>query len=145
MGLDMFLFAKKFFFDRNTEEYKHLSSDIIGMRDFELNEIRFEICYWRKANQIHRWFVDNVQDGEDECKEYYVSKEQLRELLSLCKQVLENKEQAEELLPCLSGFFFGENAYDEYYYEEIERTIEIINKAINGVEDSYEFYYQASW
>lgn len=27
-----------------------------------------EIGYWRKANHIHKWFVDCVQDGEDDCE-----------------------------------------------------------------------------
>ena len=26
-----------------------------------------QVGYWRKANQIHNWFVENVQDGEDDC------------------------------------------------------------------------------
>lgn len=47
------------------------------------------VGYWRKANQIHKWFVDNVQKGKDDCGEYEVNYEQLSELLSLCKQVKE--------------------------------------------------------
>jgi len=47
-----------------------------------------EVAYWRKANQIHKWFVDNVQDGEDDCKEYYVSHEQLKQLLEIVNIVL---------------------------------------------------------
>ena len=43
--------------------------------------------YWRKANQIHKWFVDHCQDGIDDCREAYVSDEQLEELLNLCKKV----------------------------------------------------------
>ena len=31
-----------------------------------------EAGYWRKANAIHRWFVENVQDGKDDCGEYFV-------------------------------------------------------------------------
>ena len=29
-----------------------------------------EVCvaYWRKANAIHSWFVENCQDGVDECQ-----------------------------------------------------------------------------
>ena len=46
-----------------------------------------DIAYWRKANQIHKWFVENVQDGNDDCKEYYVSKERLHELVDICKKV----------------------------------------------------------
>lgn len=46
-----------------------------------------EIGYWRKANAIHKWFVDNVQDGEDDCGYYEVNKEQLEELLNICKLI----------------------------------------------------------
>lgn len=46
-----------------------------------------EVGYWRKANAIHKWFVDNVQDGVDNCERYEVSKEQAQELLDLCKEV----------------------------------------------------------
>lgn len=59
----------------------------------ELNE---EIGYWRKANQIHNWFVKNVQNGIDDC-EYHseVTKELLKELLATCQVVLNNCELVE--------------------------------------------------
>lgn len=47
-----------------------------------------EVAYWRKANQVHSWFVANVQDGVDNCGNYYVSHEKLQELVDLCKTVL---------------------------------------------------------
>lgn len=47
-----------------------------------------EVAYWRKANQIHNWFVKNVQDGNDDCGEYEVSRQKLQELLSICRDVL---------------------------------------------------------
>ena len=47
-----------------------------------------DAAYWRKANQIHRWFVENVQDGIDECQESDVSLGQLIELRDACKKVL---------------------------------------------------------
>lgn len=47
-----------------------------------------DIGYWRKANQIHNWFVKNVQNGVDNCEYYIVSKEQLGDLLSTCQKVL---------------------------------------------------------
>lgn len=48
-----------------------------------------EVGYWRKANHIHSWFVENVQDGDDDC-EYHneVTKEKLKELLDICEEVL---------------------------------------------------------
>lgn len=48
-----------------------------------------EIGYWRKANHIHKWFVENVQNGVDDCGFYAVSKDKLLELHKLCKEILE--------------------------------------------------------
>ena len=47
-----------------------------------------EVGYWRKANAIHRWFVENVQDDQDDCKEYWINREKLRELLDIVDKVL---------------------------------------------------------
>lgn len=52
--------------------------------------LREEIGYWRKANHIHKWFVDNVQKGEDDCREYIVERNQLGDLLHTVKDVLEH-------------------------------------------------------
>lgn len=47
------------------------------------------VGYWRKANQIHNWFVQNVQGGVDECDEYEVTKNQLLMLRNACAAVIE--------------------------------------------------------
>jgi hypothetical protein len=47
-----------------------------------------EVAYWRKANAIHRWFVGNVQDGNDDCRGYRVSRDQLSRLREDCGRVL---------------------------------------------------------
>ena len=48
-----------------------------------------QVGYWRKANQIHNWFVEHVQDGEDDCCYHHeVTKEVLEELLDTCEVVL---------------------------------------------------------
>ena len=46
-----------------------------------------EVGYWRKANAIHRWFVENVQNDIDDCDRYEVDKEQLEALLSICLEI----------------------------------------------------------
>jgi len=53
--------------------------------------VRDHVAYWRKANAVHKWFVDNVQDGVDDC-EYHseVRKDQLAELVSICEEILKN-------------------------------------------------------
>jgi hypothetical protein len=54
-----------------------------------------EVAYWRKANHIHKWFVDNVQSGNDDCGKYYVSQDQLKDLVALCEQVINSVETVE--------------------------------------------------
>ena len=51
-------------------------------------EIADEVGYWRKANMIHNWFVEHVQDGIDDCCYHNeVTKEILEELLDTCTKV----------------------------------------------------------
>ena len=56
--------------------------------------IEEEVITWRKSNQIHRWFVENVQNGKDDCNDYYVSRDQLTQLLGTCRRVLDASELA---------------------------------------------------
>ena len=108
-----------------------------------IKSVPYECAYWRKANQIHAWFVDNVQDGEDDCGSYEVSGEQLLELVELCKEVLEKrtKDFSEATLPTCAGFFFGSYEYDDYYYEDIENTI----NQLQNVKPNDTFTYSSSW
>lgn len=55
-----------------------------------------EVGYWRKANQIHNWFVENIQNGVDDC-DYHreVTEEDLRELLDVCQRVLNSCEMVD--------------------------------------------------
>lgn len=57
-----------------------------------VSSITEQVMYWRKANHIHNWFVTNVQNGKDDCGDYYVSEEQLKKLLNVCKFVRANSE-----------------------------------------------------
>ena len=105
---------------------------------------REEVGYWRKANHIHRWFVENVQNNDDDCGCYPVSREQLDSLLRTCRRVLDFRHLAEDQLPRQSGFFYGNTLYDEYYYADIERTIEIIERCLSEPDDVV-IEYQSSW
>lgn len=102
-----------------------------------------EIGYWRKANQIHKWFVDNVQNGVDNCGEYFTPTSSLEKLLELCEKVKADNTLAETLLPTASGFFFGGEEYDEWYFNDIDHTIEVLKEALSDKDASY--YYSSSW
>ena len=58
-----------------------------GSEYYSWESIFEDVGYWRKANAIHKWFVDNIQDGEDDCGYYEVAPEQIEELLNICKLI----------------------------------------------------------
>ena len=75
---------------------------------------------------------------------YYVDRSDLIELKSICEKVLEDKELANELLPTGRGFFFGSVEYDEWYFDDLEYTVEKIDELMKN--ENYDFYkYQSSW
>lgn len=151
MGLDMYLYKKVYLglsYDHNREQGKETKIVINGVEHSSenLDELTYKAGYWRKANHIHKWFVENVQDGEDDCKEYYVSIDQLISLYNLCEEVLANKEVAEEVLPTQEGFFFGGTEYDEYYMQDVEYTMNLLKPIIeSGDADKVSYYYSSSW
>lgn len=154
MGLDMYLSAKKYmsrYFDPvDTERIRAINSlfDIEGSEDddYGAQEVIFRVAYWRKANAIHQWFVENCQDGTDDCGEYHVSREKLQELLELCKQIAAEPKKASKLLPTQGGFFFGNLEYDEWYHSDIARTVERFEKLLaDPAFTKADFYYQSSW
>lgn len=53
--------------------------------------IKEEVGSWCKANAIHKWFVDNIQNGVDDCNYHREVREaDLVELLETCNTVLES-------------------------------------------------------
>lgn len=134
MGLDMFLYER---------DHKAGFVELDGKTHLIcLNGEAKEIGYWRKANAIHKWFVKNVQKGEDDCRAYFVTTEQLEELLNLVNQVLADPTKGKELLPTQSGFFFGSIEYDKEYIRDLEDTKKIIEKALQA---NGGIYYRSSW
>jgi hypothetical protein len=167
MGLDMYLnrypkvesvkeFNKLKSIDAETNEElcnkaKEINENFDEERHFEKSEIYTtgwigkEVGYWRKANHIHNWFVENVQDGVDECLTYRVPKEKLEELLNVAERS-NSLSNAKKFLPTRGGFFFGSIEYDEGYYQDNISTIKIITKILEETDwDKEEIYYRSSW
>ena len=131
MGLDMYLTKRTHINQGDFYKPEHTHEIVVkkgGEIDTTIDPKKISVViedvgYWRKANHIHNWFVKNVQNGKDDCRDYYVSEEALKSLHELCKKVLANKELANELLPTSDGFFFGNTDYDEWYFEDVEDTV----------------------
>ena len=165
--------AVKYFEQFYTIKYYHWDNK----HEYGRGGIIDHVGYWRKANQIHAWFVENVQDGEDDCGCYEVEKWQLEELLDICKlikdkcklvdgtiktgehlkngnwvpdyedgKVIDNPDIAEQYLPTKGGFFFGSTDYDEWYMQDIDDTIMIIENVLKETDfDTQIVYYSSSW
>jgi hypothetical protein len=153
MGLDQYLYAKQYTSDSTyfnkagvfTMLKETLGDDVKHLvKDSPSISIEMKVGQWRKANEIHQYFVDNCQGGEDDCRLSYVSRDKVTELLDLCKQVLADHSKAEELLPTQQGFFFGSTEYGEWYFSDLEDTVSILENCLS-MGDDWEFYYQSSW
>ncbi|XJZ25696.1 hypothetical protein ACF5W4_09730 [Bacillota bacterium Lsc_1132] len=115
--------------------------------DLSWSELHDDIAYWRKANQIHNWFVKHTNNGIDEPVFFSeVTKDKLEILNNYCLEILDKKSNPAKILPTRPGPFFGSLAYDKFYYSEIEETQSIIEDLLNhfDFENRY-LYYQCSW
>lgn len=148
MGLDMYLNIKYFIWDDKNRIAIGKAIDKTLKKDIGLipTNITFTGITWRKANQIHNWFVENVQNDEDDCGSYYVSIEDLKRLHKAVCDVLKDNSKAKELLPTGSGFFFGSTDYDEWYFKDLEHTKEELERLFDHKYiGDFEFEYQSSW
>lgn len=155
MGLDMYLKGKRYLselFRPGDAQIKEAVADLFpelkGLKshfdDGIVSQIEIDVGYWRKANSIHKWFVDNVQDGRDECHPYYVGRDQLQELKEVCQRVLADHDLAGTLLPAQEGFFFGGTEYDEWYFKGLEHTIQVVDQCL-ALPNGWDFEYRSSW
>lgn len=168
MGLDQYLEVRQYVprkvYNTDTQDYETNPNYDVLIKDsfapglnqyaeFAGGTIAMNVAQWRKANQIHRWFVEEIQAGEDDCGEHYVPHEKLVELGVIIDQILdipagteERNALAEELLPVEHGFFFGSYEYDEYYFDQLEYTLKVINHLTRNEEYAkLSFYYSSSW
>ena len=156
----MYLYKKTYVqnWEHNPPEQHHqieIKRGGVLREDIKPNRICYiteQVAYWRKFNALHGWFINNCGGGVDECQDISVDEEKLKELLETLKEVSSNFTKADELLPPTQGFFFGRDEVDEYYKEEVNSTIKIIEDLLEENEQSKEyglysgeFEYRASW
>lgn len=182
MGLDMYLskrtYVKQWEHTPAEEQFevtvKRGGQPYEGIQSNRISYVTESIMYWRKANQIHGFFVNNCQEIEQDVK-YDVTTADLMTLRDLCVQVLEvlNKsekkvvqvrsgwsggeevysdvetydceDEISDLLPPSQGFFFGSYEIDDYYKQDVQETLDFLEKELPNCGEYDEFEYYASW
>jgi hypothetical protein len=108
--------------------------------------VETEAGYWRKANQIHNWFVRECQDNIDDCQNTMLNQAMLAKLYNLVTDIGKDKKLAMQLLPSKSGFFFGGTEYDKWYFDDLKYTKQLLRKLLRkDSSENWQFSYQASW
>ena len=162
MGLDQYLTAKKYVSkwdysnDYKNKEVRQDFTDLLPMDTPDITRygqyagitVEYPVGYWRKANAIHNFFVQEVGESVDDCREMYVHRDVLVDLRERCAEVIgsdDMEEMAKEVgLETVSGFFFGDTEYGDWYKEDLKLTIEICDHVLTLPEE-YSLHYQASW
>ena len=124
MGLGMYLTKKTY-----VKKWDHINPDAqfdvtvtrggVPYAPIKAERVKYveeEVCYWRKANQIHKWFVDHVQGGVDNCHTYYVSSEQLKDLHDTVVRVLSVANMASGKVS--SGYSFNADGTKHTFWED---------------------------
>ena len=159
MGLDMYLYLRKYEncsrWNNNYEQKKDgfypqelkAFADEISNRDSMSKITVYQVGYWRKAIAINRWFFNVCAKDNYDCQMLYVSIGRAKELRNLCNRVLEKHELAPSLLPVSDGVSFESQEYDDWYFNNIEYTKELLDKIIAFIDENggYDIIYEASW
>ena len=174
MGLDMYLSARRYVSGWESTFASSEKAAQDGRKEVELFDsildtfgldreditvelpsatVSIEVAYWRKANAIHNWFIENVAGGVDNCEPVRVDREQLNTLVRTLGDVLGLRHSGEEsgisiedLLPTQDGFFFGSTEYNDYFWENVQWTYDKLVSITDSPKfDGFDFVYQASW
>jgi hypothetical protein len=169
MGLDMYLYGERYISsytgDDVTKQAAALTATLDAMDLLHDDNVskdhingfsaKVTLGYWRKAWPIHNWLVENVQNGNDDCGEYRVQDDVLRELLSNCIAVLSAREDPEIAHDTAWAYIPPSDNYEseilqnqeeeDYYYYHIQRTATILTHLLTSKFEDYDFYYSSSW
>jgi len=164
MGLDSYLHRKTYVqnWEHYSEKRRH---EVVVKRGGEVvPHIKIEnvsyiiesVGYWRKFHSLHTWFINNTgsDDQQDDCKDRWVTIENLRELNEILKGVIETPFDDEgnpldkEDIEIELGFV----AEDDWnYLNKCKETIKLLDQLISehdsAVANGYDldYTYRGSW
>lgn len=132
MGLDMYLYARKYVGTWRNEDSKQ-RDEILAALDLEIEDIAeggiyidLPVAQWRKAQVVHNWLVSDVQNGNDNCADYFADRDTLNELREWC---LDNVDQG-----------------DPDDLDQLQHTADLLGKILDNPKfHNLDFMYTSSW
>lgn len=120
----------------------------MGLDIFITKKKRTNLGYFRKVNFLVKFFEERGFDVENQTP-LVINKDDAKELLSACEEVLKDNSKASEILPTMSGFFFGSTDYNDYYYKDVEEVRNYVkNKLLpefDTLDEDEEIYFETSY
>lgn len=106
-----------------------------------------DIIVLRKANHIHKWMCDHTDwdDDRDNGDKLEIPVERIKTLMAFMKAVLLDPDMASTYMPRSSGFFFGSLEYDQWYFDDIKKTLEALEQYLDENPDAETITYWAWW
>ena len=136
MGLDQYAYARDPRIERDEEDEDDWGGDV-------------HIMDWRKHNRLQGymeqiWLEQGGEYGESwgdgfNGKEVKLGNDEINAL----EEVINNRD-----LPETSGFFFGNDSYEDYENEDwgyLKSDLEFISEARKLLSEGFEVYYNSSW
>lgn len=136
MGLDQYAYARDPRIERDEEDEDDWGGDV-------------HIMDWRKHNRLQGymeqiWLDQGGEYGESwgdgfNGKEVKLGNDEINAL----EEVINNRD-----LPETSGFFFGNDSYEDYENEDwgyLKSDLEFISEARKLLSEGFEVYYNSSW
>ena len=117
----------------------------MGLDIFLTKKKRTNIGYFRKVNFLVKFFEDKGFDVPNQTP-LAITREDAEELLSKCEEVLKDHSKGLELLPTMSGFFFGNTDYNDYYYDSVEAVRDYVKDKLlpefDALEEGEDIYFE---
>lgn len=135
MGLDMYLYRV----NKNADPYNR-------------NTKKTEVCYWRKDNNIHTWFIRELMLPKAfNCEMAKVERNVLVKFIGVATEILSCEtldkkiEMAKTLMPTTDGFFWGSTEYDERYFKSLKETVVEFGAILRCVDFNKQSLYYSCW
>ena len=130
-------------YEEMTEEEQERYNDWLTQRP-DFDKVAHDCGQFRKVNFLLPFFC-----YEENCEDKEIRREELENLVSTCKKVLEAFEKrdnesdneelwvtiAEKYLPTKSGFYFGSTDYDECYIDDVLEVKEWAEDLLTQLEE----------